>query len=634
MEFPRRIPRMDARLSSSTTGEQQFPRTYLSASSSGQIRSFRRTRNEAILAAAAAAATSVDVEMEMVSSYDNSNNDDYLLSDPFAKRPSVQSDISFATTMDIHKTRTNESLLRRPPTSEETQSRRLARRTPSNASSTHHFPTYSLYPAPTKPLPALPPKANGSSVSIGRPSSEHSIASSNRSSLYSDRSASISAAPSGSFSWTSPASTHFTAFSDYRHSDLSSQLSSLELNFKGLVVSDDKRIKNTRVYYLDVSSSSSILASKHGNHHIRVWDLQNGALLNNIKFSSYTEARSRGRDYLIRSHAILSETSKLIAIATKFGRCIEIWDWEKKKSLQTLDGADRWAAGKMEVYDHGWGRFATYCGETEAIELYAATRQKKPFVRMRTIKLAEANLPFVPQYPELALSATSPLLIAAAGPRPPRRGHPPPEKETLLVAWETHDTGIVGSKPYRVARPWQHEELETAIPCDLSTYGSSVVSIWIPASFRAVPIPESRGGGPGYNLAPVHVTSRFVLIWDLAANSTRTFSIPNCTSCISPDCRYVAYCHASGAGSRGTLAVIDVMSALEVWCWPDRNATAMDNGSQPQCDQFEHLMKVTELCFSADSKSLVIGDSDGRMGVYEIQSKKAEEDACNLGTPF
>ncbi|KAG6005982.1 hypothetical protein E4U21_007475 [Claviceps maximensis] len=562
--------------------------------------------------------------MEMESSYDNGH--DYLLSDPFAKRPSVQSVNSFATTMEFQRTRTNESLLRRPPTSGDAQSRCSARR-PSNASSTHHFPTYSLYPAPTKPLPCLPPTANGSSTSIGRPPSEHSIVSSSRSSHYSDRSTSISAGASGGASifWMSPASTHFTGFSDSRHSDLSSQLSSLEVSFKGLVVSEDKRIKNTRVYYLDVSPSSSILASKHGNHHIKVWNLQDGALLNSIKFSSYTEPRSRGRDYLIRSHAILSETSKLIAIATKFGRCIEIWDWERKKNLQTLDAADRWAAPKMEVYDHGWGRFATYCGESGLIELYSATREKKPFVRMRTINLAEANLPFVPQYPELALSATSPLLIAAAGPRPPRRGHPPPEKETLLVAWETHDTGIVGSKPYRVARPWQHQELETAIPCDLSTYGSSVVSIWIPASFRAVPIPASRGGG-GFNLTPVKVTCRYVLVWDLAANSTRTFSIPNCTSCISPDCRYVAYCHASGAGSRGTLAVIDVMSSLEVWCWPDRNATAIDSGATPQCGQFEDLVKVTELCFSADSKSLVIGDSDGRMGVYEIHSKKVEGD--------
>ncbi|KAG6041455.1 hypothetical protein E4U41_004189 [Claviceps citrina] len=570
---------------------------------------------------------SLGAAVDMKSSHNdgnsNSNKYYYLPTDPFAKKVSMQSVTSIDTTMDIRKTRTHESLPRRS-TSDEGQSPRSARR-PSNTSSIHHHPTYSLYPAPTKPLPALPPKANGSSISLGRRPSELSMASSLHSSHYSDRSASITSGPSGPFSLTSPASTHLTRFSDSRHSDLSS----LDLNFKSLVVSDDKRIKNS-VHYLDVSPTSSTLASKHGNNHVKVWNLHaGGALVNSIKFSSYTEARSRGRDYLIRSHAILSESCKLIAISTKFGSSVEIWDWERKKSLQTIDHADRWAAAKMEVYDHGWGRFATYRGDTDTIDLYAATREKKPFVRVRSIKLGEANLPFVPQYPELALSTTSPLLVAAAGPRPPRPGHPPPEKETLLVAWETHDNGIAaGSKPYRVARPWQHQELDTAIPCDLSTYGSSVVSIWIPAAFRTVPIPASRGGGDGFNLTPVQVAYRFVLVWDLAANSTRTFSIPNCTSCISPDCRYVAYCHASGAGSRGTLAVIDVMSSEEVWCWPDRNATAMDAGRRrPECDQFDDLMKVKELCFSADSKSLIIGDSEGRMGVYDVLSG---QDVCSV----
>ncbi|KAG5935599.1 hypothetical protein E4U53_000410 [Claviceps sorghi] len=613
---------MDARLSSYAIGEQQLERAYQAHSLASRVsmRSFRTRKNDPTLAAAAP----LDLELGMKSSYTNDNS--YLLSDPFAKRPSVKSTVSFGSTTDIYKTRTNETLPRWPPTSGDTQSRCSPRRTPSNASSMHHLPMYSLYPAPKRPLPALPPQANASSISVGRPPSAHSIASSVRSSHYSERSASISAGVSESSPWTSPASTHFPGFSDSGHSNLSSQLSLLEVNFKTLFISEDKRIKNTRVYYIDASPTSSILASKHGNQHIKVWNLRDGALLNSIKFTSYTEARPRGRDYLIRSHAILSETSKLIAIATKFGRSVEIWNWEKKKNLQTLDGVDRWAAGKMEVFEHGWGRFATYCGGKGLIDLYAATREKKPLVRMRTINLAEAGLPFVPQYPELALSATSPLLIAAAGPRPPRRGHPPPEKETLLVAWETHDKDVVGSKPYRVARPWQHEELETAIPCDLSTYGSSVVSIWIPATFRAVPITAALGGGDGYNLTSVEVTRRFVLVWDLAANSTRTFSIPNCTSCISPDCRYVAYCHASGAGSRGTLAVIDVMSGAEVWCWPDRNATAIDNGCRPQGDQFEHLMRVTELCFSADSQSLVIGDCNGRMGVYDIQSKNVEQD--------
>lgn len=387
-------------------------------------------------------------------------------------------------------------------------------------------------------------------------------------------------------------------------------------------MSDDKRINNC-VHHLDVSSTSSTLASKHGNNFVKVWSLETGDVLSTIKFSSYTEAQSRSRDYLIRSHAILSETSRLVAIATKFGRTVEVWNWDKKKSVQTIDGADRWAAGKMEeAYDHGWGCLAAYRGEANKIDLYAATREKKPFVKMRTIDLAQANLPFIPQYPELALSATSPLVVAAAGPRPPRMGNPPPQRETLLMAWETHDVGggQPGSKPYRVARPWQHAELDTAIPCHLATYGSVVVSIWIPATFRAVPV----RGGAEYNLTTVRVPSRYVLVWDLAANSTRVFGIPNCTSCISPDCRYVAYCHASGAaiGARGTLAVIDVMSSHEVWSWPDRNATAVDSGPKPGLGQFDDLAKVRELCFSADGKALLVGDADGRIGVYDVHPRK------------
>ncbi|OAQ61419.1 WD40 repeat-like-containing domain [Pochonia chlamydosporia 170] len=535
----------------------------------------------------------------------------------------------------LYRTNTNDTVPRRP-TSEGTESHLSTRRTSSNASSTY-YPTYSLYPAPTKPLPPLPPKVtNSASRSIGRPPSERSVGSSGRSSHYSDRSGSIVAGASGSISYKSPTSTHYTVPSEFRHSDQQTRTSSLELSFKSMIVSDDKRINNS-VHYLDVSSTSSTLATKHGNNIVKVWSLETGDVQSTIKFSSYTEAQSRSRDYLIRSHAILSETSRLIAIASRFGRSIEIWNWEKKKCLQTIDNADRWSAGKMEVYDHGWGRFAAYRGEAGVIDLFAATREKKPFVQMRSINLSEAGLPFVPQYPELALSPTSPLLVAAAGPRPPRRGHPPPDRETLLVAWETHDNGLVGSKPYRVARPWQHKEIDTAIPSDLTTYGSVVVSIWIPATFRAVPAPASRGGtGYNYNLTPVKVPSRYVLVWDLAANSTRTFAIPNCTACISPDCRYVAYCHASGAaiGARGTLAVIDVMSSEEVWCWPDRNATAVDSGPKPGFKQFEDLARVTELAFSADGKSLVVGDGDGRVGVYDIHGKNNEQGPGNLAMAY
>ncbi|KZZ89215.1 WD40 repeat-like-containing domain protein [Moelleriella libera RCEF 2490] len=515
----------------------------------------------------------------------------------------------------------SEDSIPRWPSSATAQSLASTRRSSSNASSAS-YPTYTMHPAPDKPLPPLPTSASGSSTSIGRPLSHTSLDSSFRSSHYSDRSASFGAQPSGASSTHSSPPSQFAIASkqQYAYNVPQSSLST-ELSLRTFVVSDDKRINNS-VHYLDISSTSCTLASKHGNNVVKVWSVDTGDVLGQIKFSSYTEARSRSRDYLIRSHAILSEINSLIAIATKFGRTLEIWNWERRRCLQTIDGTDRWAVGKMETYDHGWASLAVYRGETGIIDLFAATKEKKPFIKARTISLTDANLPFVPQYPELALSATSPLLIAVAGPRPPRRGHPPPQRETLLVAWQTHHDATSGSRPYRIARPWQHRELDTAIPSDLNTYGSIVVSIWIPATYRAVPAPATRGG-TCFNLHPVEVTSRYVLVWDLAANSTRTFGIPNCTACISPDCRFVAYCHASGAaiGARGTLAVLDVISSREIWCWPDRNATAIDSGPQPGFSQFDDLAKVNELSFSADSKSLMVGDGDGRICIYDISPR-------------
>ena len=500
-----------------------------------------------------------------------------------------------------------ETTPRRPQTSTP-ESPASRKRTSSNSSLYH--PAYSLYPAPTRPLPPVPTKRNPPPARSPSLSSTHS---SQRSSLQSARSASGTGAGTQARSRQTATTPRSSGSGSYRHESTGPLFATIRLEMYSTLVSDDKG-KNNTVHFLDVSSTSSIVASKHGNNIVKVWDLRTGSMLNALKFSSYTEAHSRSRDYLIKSHAVLSETSTLIAIATRFGRSIDVWNWAKKKSLQTIDGADRWAVGKMEAYDHGWGRLAAYSGEDGKINLYAATREKKPFVKMRTITLADANLPFIPQYPELALSATSPLLVAAAGPRPPRRGQPPPERETLLVAWETHDNSRTLSKPYRVARPWQHKELETAIPCDVATYGSVVVSIWIPAGFRAVAREDT------YVIVPVKVPSRYVMVWDLAANSTRTFAIPNCVSCVSPDCRYVAYCHASGAaiGARGTLAIVDVMSAQEVWAWPDRNASANDSGPVPGFKQFDDLVSVTELAFSADGSKLIVGDVDGRMGVYNV----------------
>lgn len=528
-----------------------------------------------------------------------------------------------------------------------------------SAQTTHNnFPLYGLYPAPTKPLPPLPPPKNSSARLSSADSASRSSVSTNRSSrssgpgTYADygsvpTSAQVSP-PIPRFSGhtsnpkpstpayipASPPVSHPPPAQSPRHEHIPirprreanvqrsasqrSAPSQLSLSFWKKIVSDDKKINNS-VHYLDLSNTASTLATKHGNNIIKIWSMAGGALQSTIKFSSYTEAQSRSRDYLIRSHAVLSENSTLIAIATRFGRSIEVWDWTKKKCIQTIGDADRWTAGRVEVYDNGWSPLAVYRGDASEIDLFLATREsKKPFFKQRTLELKHAGLPFVPLYPEMALSATSPLLVVAAGPRPPIAGHPPPERETLLVAWDTSDNGMASNKPYRVARPWQHTELDTAIPCDLVAYGSVVVSIWIPASFRAIPAVKKASG---YNLAPVKVPLRYVLVWDLSANSTRTIAIPNSTSCISPDCRLVAYCDASGSdiGARGNLTILDIITGEEVWSWPDKNAMSIASGTQTGFQQFDELGNVTELAFSVDGRFLTVGDALGNTCVYDIR---------------
>ncbi|KAK5661887.1 hypothetical protein OQA88_9996 [Cercophora sp. LCS_1] len=401
--------------------------------------------------------------------------------------------------------------------------------------------------------------------------------------------------------------------------------------WKVLVTKNEKGIKDPAVYFFDVTTAATTLASKHGNNLIKVWNVGTGTVVNTIKISCYTTAQARSREYFVRSHGILSEQTTLVAIATGFGDSLEIWDWAKKKKLQTIDKADRWASVRSNIYESAWPPLVTYHGHTDTIDLHIPTQdKKKPFKRCRSIELRRAGLPVLPKYPELAFSATSPILVTASGPRPPRPGHPPPERETLLVAWDIGDRGgpptrdsastIVTSEPYRVVAPWQHTELDTALPSGLATYGSIAVSIWIPASYRAVPIPASRGGN-GYNLQPVKVHWRHVLVWDFSANSTRTFKIPNTVSCVSPDCRYVAYCDTRGTdlGARGSLVILDATTGKQLWCWPDPEASAMDSGPRAGFEQLERLGKVTDLSFAADSGFLFVGDVEGNIGVYEIR---------------
>ncbi|KAK4238482.1 hypothetical protein C8A03DRAFT_33518 [Achaetomium macrosporum] len=490
---------------------------------------------------------------------------------------------------------------------------------------------YSLYPAQkqpplTKPLPPIPVRQSSYRVS-SQPSIDSSEPGSGDTSRYSQSSRAstlerVSTSGSASVAPSTPAAliTPPAPLAEFRAAiqAMQPQHSSSPVNlvpWKQLV-STEKPLKEPSVFFFDISTTSATLASKHGNNIIRIWSVGSGEVQNNIKISCYTTAQPRSREYFVRSHAILSEPSNLIAIATGFGDTLEIWDWGKKKKLQTIDNANRWAAVRSNVMEAGWCPLVTYNGDNDTLDLYASTHSKKPFKKSLTIEFRKANLPVMPKYPELAFSATGPLLVTASGPRPPRLGHPPPERETLLTAWEIHD-GAPLDTPYKVVAPWQHSEIDTALPSGLATYGSVAVSIWIPASYRAVPIPADRGGN-GYNLVPVPVPYRHVLVWDFSASSTKTFRIPNATSCVSPDCRFVAYCDARGveSGARGCLALLDAMTGRQLWCWPDPEAGYMESAVQ---NHLSDLSKVTEMCFSADGGFLFIGDSDGGIAVFEVR---------------
>ncbi|KAL2149293.1 hypothetical protein VTH82DRAFT_8641 [Thermothelomyces myriococcoides] len=520
-------------------------------------------------------------------------------------------------------------------------------RRPSKSSGTG----YSLYPAaplprPTKPLPPLPVLNRPTSRrSSSQQSVDESDIGSGDTSRYSQSSrgstlervpTSGSATPSSGaagFSPVPPMAGEFRARpvqmqpQGAQHGPSSVSL----VPWKQLISTGEKPLKEPAVYYFDISTTAATLASKHGNNIIRIWSVGNGEVQNNIKVSCYTNAQPRSREYFVRSHAILSEPSNLIAVATGFGDTLEIWDWGKKKKLQSIDSANRWAAVRSNVMEAGWCPLVTYNGDADTLDLYSATHNpKKPFKKSRSIEFRKVpDLPLIPKYPELAFSATGPLLVTASGPRPPRPGHPPPERETLLTAWEIHDGAP--STPYKVVAPWQHAELDTALPSGLATYGSVAVSIWIPASYRAVPIPLDRAnatGRAGYNLVPVPVHHRYVLVWDFSASSTKTFPIPNTTSCVSPDCRFVAYCDARGveSGARGCLALLDAMTGRQLWCWPDPEAGLLDttrDGSKMQA-VLGDLSKITEMCFSADGGFLFVGDSDGKIAVFEVREGGAD----------
>ncbi|CAN8104466.1 unnamed protein product [Discula destructiva] len=321
-------------------------------------------------------------------------------------------------------------------------------------------------------------------------------------------------------------------------------------------------------YSIETPSRSTVMASRHGKFHIKVWDLSSAECLATIKVPFYVQVQPRSREYFIRSHSILSETRDLIGISTSFGHTLEIWNWAKRKKLQTIDKAMRWTAVRTDVYESRCPPLATYSEEHNAIKLHSvSSTTTKPFAKARVIDLKKAGLPHLPKLPELAFSATGPLLLAAAGPRPPRPGNPPPVHSGLLMAWQLDGDARI-HKPYKFLHTDEHPEIYNSLPLTLATYGSVAVSIWEAAKFRTI-------GRPGlWQVEPVPITERVVLVWDFsgAVDRTSTYRIPAVLACVSPDCRFVAYCDPGGRhGSPddthgGALVVLDATrGGRELW---------------------------------------------------------------------
>lgn len=383
------------------------------------------------------------------------------------------------------------------------------------------------------------------------------------------------------------------------------------------------------VFHIDTSPASYILTSKHGDKTIKIHGLPQCNLQSTLKVNFYVNMQQRSRDFFVTSHSILSETRTLVAVASGFGQNLEIWNWIRKKKLQSIESAYRWASARVDIYESTFAPLACYRDAGDAIDLYPVVQDssstgskgvgKEPFGRPTSIELCKAGLPHIPKLPELAYSSTAPLLVAAAGPRPPLPGHPPPSHSALLLAWEL-DPNPSGqsSRPCRFCMP-KHKELETALPCGLATHESVVVSIWIPNNIRVVGQPRA------WQVVPVTVLHRHVLVWNLVTNDTNTFAIPdeNTITCISPDCRYVAYRQGPGAdtgtgGTRNCLVILDALNGgREMWRTPTfRGGTGLAGGSEQLLD----LSRVTTISFSADGCQFLIGDAEGSVGVYDIRS--------------
>ncbi|KAK4652931.1 hypothetical protein QC762_503680 [Podospora pseudocomata] len=401
------------------------------------------------------------------------------------------------------------------------------------------------------------------------------------------------------------------------------------------------KAKSTRILHIDTSPANMFVATKHDPKTVKIWAIAKSALHSTIKITSYVQPQVRSREYFIRSHAILSENATLIGITTHFGLTLEIWNFAKggtsAKKVQTIDEAHRWAASKRDAYHTDYAPLVVYRPKGDRIDRFFLARHpsaKRPFWEDSThsIELLKAELPFVPKFPELAFSSDSPFLVAAAGPRP---GDAPRAHATVLIAWlmkptsdhklraQTPNATVTSlededrHKPYRVHIP-EYPALQTALPASLTACGSLAVSIWIPANHTDVAVPGGK-----YRRQPLPAPERFVVVWDLPANSTRIFAIPNVQACVSPNCKYVAYCDANA----GQFVIIEVETAEEIWKWPDAVKGKKNKNNHNHLagfgGQFEDLHKVTVFEFSPDGGMLVVGDDKGNLGVYEVE--KGEE---------
>lgn len=427
--------------------------------------------------------------------------------------------------------------------------------------------------------------------------------------------------------------------------------------------------KSSEVLHIDTSPNSTYVATKHSNKLVKIWSISKNALHGTIKITSYVQPRVRSREYFIRSHAILSENATLIGITTHFGLTLEIWNFAKggsgAKKVQVIDEAHRWAASQRDAFHNDYAGLAVYRPKHDRIDRFFLSRHpntKAPFREdpNHSIELRKANLPFVPKFPELAYSSDSPILIAAAGPRP---GDPPRPNSTILVAWHmkpVSDSKLHAQtpeqsysslpdeerhKPYRVCVPG-YPALQSALPASLASHGDIAVSIWIPASTPSTPYPSTDTPSP--LTSPTSATSattpvprsytfpfrtpkqppttnttaaastttttatttpsRLVLTWHLAGNSTSLFRIPaHAQAAISPDCARLAYCDAVA----GHFSVIDVASTAEVWRWPD----AARSAGFAWFGQLENVAGVRVFEFSASSCSSGDGGSSSLNGV-------------------